>query len=346
MLNRRTLLLPSVLAITVAAFAVSSAYADGELNLYSSRHYDTDERLYSDFEEQTGIKINRIEDSADVLIERMTAEGANSPADVLLTVDAGRLYRADQAGLLQPIESAVLAERIPENLRNPDGKWYGFSQRARVIFYDENEVADPPQSYQDLADPKYAGKVCARSSSNIYMISLLAAIAEHVGEEAAQTWAQGLKDNLARDPEGGDTDQLRAVASGECDIAVSNTYYFARALGGDVDGLTGSTDMFGVVFPNQDSTGTHVNISGAGVATNAPNRDNAIAFLEYLASDSAQDYFADGNNEYPVVVGIPLADALSEMTPEGGFKADDLNLDVLGKNQALAVQIYDRIGYE
>ena len=345
MLRAKQFAFTSLVALTVLPLGFAPAQADGELNLYSSRHYDTDERLYSDFEEQTGITINRIEDKADVLIERMTAEGANSPADVLLTVDAGRLYRAVEAGLLQSVESDVLSDRIPESLTHDGGQWYGFSQRARVIFYDKNEVSEPPQTYQDLADPKYQGLVCARSSSNIYMISLLAAIIEHEGEEAAEAWAEGLKSNLARDPEGGDTDQLRAVASGECDIAVSNTYYFARALAGNVDGLTGSTDMFGIVFPNQDSTGTHVNISGAGIAVNAPNRDNAVKFLEYLASDSAQKYFSDGNHEYPVVEGVALAGTLMTMNPDG-FKADDLNLSVLGENQALAVQIYDRVGYK
>lgn len=346
MLNPKFFFLPSLIALTALPFGVAVAQDNGEVNLYSSRHYDTDERLYSDFEKETGIKVNRIEDKADVLIERMTAEGANSPADVLITVDAGRLYRADAAGLLEPVDSAVLKERIPAKLVGPDGKWHGFSQRARVIYYDKDKVSEPPQSYQDLADPKYKGQVCARSSSNIYMISLLAAIIEHHGEEAAEAWAKGLKDNFARDPEGGDTDQIRAVVSGECDIVIGNTYYFARALGGDVKGLTGSTDMVGVVFPNQDSTGTHVNISGAGLAKHAPNRENAVKFLEYLASDSAQKYFADGNNEYPVVEGIAIADALMKMTPDDGFKADDLNLSALGKNQALAVEIYDRIGYE
>lgn len=346
MVNSKLLVLPAVLALAFLPLATAMAQDGGEVNLYSSRHYDTDERLYSEFEEQTGIKINRIEDGADVLIERISAEGANSPADVLLTVDAGRLHRADAAGLLQPIESELLNQRVPENLRDPEGKWYGFSQRARVIFYDKNEVSDPPQSYQDLADPKYKGQICARSSSNIYMISLLASIIENQGAEAAEAWAKGLKDNLARDPEGGDTDQLRAVVSGQCGIAVSNTYYFARALSSEVDGLTGSTDMIGVIFPNQDSTGTHINISGGGVAINAPNRDNAIRFLEYLASDSAQKYFADGNNEYPVVEGVALAEPLMKMNPGDGFKADELNLDALGKNQAAAVQTYDRVGYE
>ena len=231
----------SPLALTIALLA-SSAHAEGEVNLYSSRHYDTDERLYTDFEEATGITINRIEGNADELIARMQAEGANSPADVLLTVDTSRLERAKDAGVLQSIESAVLEERVPGNLQDSDDQWFGFSQRARIIFYDKTEMTEPPRTYADLADPRYAGEICIRSSTNTYNQTLLASIIEHAGEDAAKAWAQGVKDNMARDPQGGDTDQLRAVVSGECNIAVSNTYYFARALAGGVDGLSDSTD--------------------------------------------------------------------------------------------------------
>lgn len=323
-----------------------AAQAAGEVNLYSSRHYDTDERLYSDFEEETGITVNRIEDDASVLIERIKAEGENSPADILLTVDAGRLYQADQDGLFQPVESEVLEERIPANLRHPDGHWFGFSTRARVIFYDKAKV-DPAdiQSYADLADPKLEGLVCTRSSSNIYMLSLLAALIDRWGEEQATEWARGLWNNRARDPEGGDTDQLRAIASGQCAIAVGNTYYYARALSKDVRGLANpeDTDRIGIVFPDQDGEGTHVNVSAGGVIANAPNRENAIRFLEYLASDSAQKYFADGNNEYPVVEGIEASSAVESL---GEFTADDLPLVVLGENQARAQAIYNEVGYE
>lgn len=317
--------------------------AQGEVNLYSSRHYDTDERLYSDFEKETGITINRIEGKADALIERIIAEGDNSPADVLLTVDAGRLWRADQEGLFQPVDSEVLEKRIPENLRHPDGHWFGFSKRARVIFYDKDRVEEPPQTYMDLADPKYKDLVCTRSSSNIYMLSLMAAMIDHHGEEKAKEWAEGMWANRARDPEGGDTDQLRAIASGACGIAVANTYYFARAIGGDVRNLTGQTDKIGIVFPNQDSTGAHVNISGGGVIKSAPNKENAVKFLEYLASDEAQKYFADGNNEYPVVEGIEPTAAVQQL---GSFKADDIDLTKLGINQPKAQKIYDEVGYE
>ena len=336
--------LAAIAALVVAL--PSGAMAAEVVNLYSSRHYDTDERLYSDFEAATGIAVNRIEDDASVLIERIKAEGENSPADVLLTVDAGRLYQADRDGMFQPIRSESLEARIPANLRHPDGHWFGFSTRARVIFYDKAKV-DPAdiQSYADLADPQFAGMVCTRSSSNIYMLSLLAALIERWGEEAARDWAQGVWNNRARDPEGGDTDQLRAIASGQCAVALANTYYFARALSQDVRGLANpqDTDRIGVVFPDQDGAGAHVNVSGGGVATHAPNRDNAIRFLEYLASDRAQRLFADGNNEYPAVPGVAPSPALQSL---GSFKADDLPLVVLGENQARAQAIYNEVGYQ
>jgi iron(III) transport system substrate-binding protein len=339
--NTRALaLLASVAAL--AAFA-APARAEGEVNIYSSRHYDTDERLYSDFTEATGIKINLIEGKEDELIERMKAEAANSPADVFITADAGRLWRADQAGLLSAVESEVLNERVPESLRHPEGHWFGISKRARVIFYDKDKVSEPPQTYAALADPKYKGLLCARSSSNIYMLSLLGAYIAHNGDEAAKAWAQGLKDNLARDPQGGDTDQLRGIVSGECGIAIANTYYFARGIAGQVDGLTEGIDKIGVVFPDQDGNGTHVNISGAGVTAHAPNRDNAVKLLEYFTSDSAQAYFANGNNEYPVVDGVAASSVVEGL---GSFKADTLNLNELGKNQARAQEIYNEVGYK
>ncbi len=324
---------------------VGQAQAAGELNLYSSRHYDTDERLYSQFEEKTGIKINRIEDKADALIARMKAEGKNSPADVLLTVDAGRLWRADQAGLLQPVKSETLDARIPQWLRHPDGHWYGFSQRIRILFYDKTKVNPMDIStYESLADPKLKDKVCTRSSGNIYMLSLMAAMIEHHGADKAKAWAEGMWNNRARDPAGGDTDQLRGIASGECAIAVSNTYYFARALRKQVRGLDeAAMAKIGWVFPNQDSTGSHANISGAGVAKHAPNRENAIKFLEYLASDAAQEYFSAGNDEYPAVMGVGLSDSVAKL---GIFRSDTVNLSALGKNQTQAQKLYDQIGYK
>lgn len=335
----------SFTTVLIASFALGqAAQAEGEVNLYSSRHYDTDERLYSEFEEQTGIRINRIEDSGSVLIERIKAEGENSPADVFLTTDAGRLWIAEEEGLFQSVDSDVLAERVPEHLRHPDGLWFGFSQRARVIFYDKERV-DPSEltSYEDLADPKWEGMICTRTSGNIYMLSLMAAMIEHLGEDGARDWAKGLWENRARDPEGGDTDQLRGIASGQCAIAVANTYYFARALHSDVENLSEHTDDIGVIFPNQDSTGTHVNISGGGVLKHAPNRENAAKFLEYLASESAQTYFSEGNDEYPVVEGVEMPETIASL---GDFEADDLNLTALGRNQAKAQEIYNEVGYQ
>jgi len=333
--------------LTVSALALMTAagsvVAEGEVNLYSSRHYDTDERLYSDFTDQTGIVINRIEGNADELIARMQAEGANSPADILLTVDTSRLERAKNAGVLQSIDSAVLEERIPDNLQDSDNQWFGFSQRARIIFYDKNDVSDPPMDYVSLADPKYKGMVCHRSSSNVYSQTLLSAVIENHGEEAAKGWAQGVVDNFARPPEGGDTDQLRALVSGECDISISNTYYFARAMRKSVDGLSDSLDMIGWVFPAQDAEGAHINLSGGGVAANAPNRDNAIAFLEYLASDSAQEYFSAGNDEYPVVASVGLSDSVASL---GEYTADDADLSAVAKNLTAAQKIFNEVDWE
>lgn len=331
------------LAALMCAAMAAPAFAGGEMNLYSSRHYDTDERLYSDFEEATGITINRIEGKADELLARIVAEGANSPADVFLTVDTSRLERAKDAGILQAIDSAVLEERIPSYLQSDENKWFGFSQRARIIFYDKNEVSDPPMTYLELADPKFKGMVCHRSSSNVYSQTLLAAIIENHGADKARAWAQGMVDNFARAPQGGDTDQLRGIVSGECDISVANTYYFARAIRKDVKGVSADREMIGWVFPSQDAEGAHMNLSGAGVAVNAPNKDNAVLFLEYLASDQAQKYFSDGNDEFPVVKGVPLSDSVTAL---GEFKADEVSLSAVAKNVPMAQKIFDQVGWE
>jgi iron(III) transport system substrate-binding protein len=333
----------TALAALIATGIAAEAQAEGELNLYSSRHYDTDERLYSDFTEQTGITINRIEGKADELIARMQAEGANSPADVLLTVDTSRLERAKDAGVLQATESALLEERIPSNLQDSDNQWFGFSQRARIIFYDKNDVPNPPMTYLDLADPAYKGMVCHRSSSNVYSQTLLSAVIENHGEEAATAWAQGFVDNFARDPQGGDTDQLRGLVSGECEISISNTYYFARSLRKDVKGVTSDIDMIGWVFPSQDAEGAHMNLSGAGVAANAPNKDNAVKFLEYLASEQAQVYFSAGNDEFPAVAGVPLSPSVAKL---GEFKADAVDLSAVAKNVPVAQKIFDTVGWK
>ena len=333
----------TVLVLALAGSIGSAATAEGELNLYSSRHYDTDERLYSDFTDATGITINRIEGKADELIARMQAEGANSPADVLLTVDTSRLERAKNAGVLQSLDSALLESVVPASLQDSDNQWFGLSQRARIFFYDKAEVANPPMTYLDLADPAYKGQVCIRSSTNTYNQTLLAAIVTHQGQEAATAWAQGVVANMARDPQGGDTDQIRGVVSGECEIAVSNTYYFARALRKQVDGVSESIDMLGWVFPDQDGNGAHVNLSGGGIAAHAPNRDNAVKFLEYLVSPQAQEYFSNGNDEFPVVAGVALADSVAAL---GEFKADDVSLSAVAKNLPVAQQIFNTVGWE
>ncbi|MGF1475645.1 MAG: Fe(3+) ABC transporter substrate-binding protein [Geminicoccaceae bacterium] len=323
--------------------SVGAAQAQ-ELNLYSSRHYETDEALYAEFQEQTGIKINRIEGEADELIERINAEGARSPADILITVDAGRLWRADQNDLFQPVSSPLLDERIPAELRHPDGHWFGFSQRARVIVHNP-EIVDGSliASYQDLTKPELEGQVCIRSSTNIYNLSLMASLIEHLGEEEALAWAEGVVANFARDPEGNDTAQIKAVAAGECGITLVNSYYVARLMNSDDPTDQEVADAVEVIFPNQDGRGTHVNISGAGVLANAPNRDAAVQFLEYLAQDQAQLYFANGNNEYPVVEAVdPENEALASL---GEFKADTLNVAVLGQNQADAQRLFDKAGW-
>ncbi|ATG37155.1 iron uptake protein FutA [Phaeobacter piscinae] len=333
----------TILAGALVAAVATSAAAEGELNLYSSRHYDTDERLYSDFEEATGITINRIEGKADELIARMSAEGANSPADILLTVDTSRLARAKNEGLLQAIDSDTLEARVPGYLQDADNQWFGFSQRARIIFFDKADVANPPKTYLDLADPAYKGQVCIRSSTNTYNQTLLASIVTHHGEEAATDWAKGVVANMARAPQGGDTDQLRGIVSGECEIAVGNSYYFARSIRKDVKGLSADRDMIGWVFPAQDSEGAHMNLSGGGVAVNAPNKDNAVKFLEYLASDQAQQYFSAGNDEYPAVPGVALAPSIAAL---GHFKPDDVQLSDVAKNIPTAQKIFNQVGWE
>jgi iron(III) transport system substrate-binding protein len=315
------------------------------VNVYSSRHYQTDEALYAGFTKATGIKVNRIEAGEDALIERIRNEGARSPADVLITVDAGRLWRAEQLGLFQPVKSAALEARVPENLREPGGHWFGFSMRARVIAYNKAKVRPGEiTSYEELAEPKWKGRVCMRSSTNLYNLSLMGALIDHLGEAQAEAWAKNVRANLAQEPKGGDTDQLKALAAGQCDVTVSNQYYYARLARSEKPEERQVAERVGIVFPNQATWGTHVNISGAGVLKHAPHREAAVKFLEYLASESAQRYFADGNNEWPVVRGVkvdnPVLNAL------GDFKRDRLNVAVLGKNQPSSQKIYDRVAWK
>ena len=329
------------LSVALAAHAQDNKV----LNLYSSRHYQTDEALYDNFTRQTGIRINRIEAGEDALIERVRNEGARSPADVLITVDAGRLWRAEQLGFFQPVKSAVLDARIPANLREPNGQWFGFSLRARLIAYNRAKVKPAEvANYEALAEPKWKDRLCMRSSTNVYNLSLMGAIIDHLGEARAEQWALAVKNNLARDPKGGDTDQLKSVAAGECDVTLSNQYYYARLLRSGKADEREIADKIGVVFPNQSSWGAHVNISGAGVMKHAPNREAAVKFLEYLASDEAQRYFAEGNNEWPVVAGVKIDNPVLKML--GGFRQDSLNVAVLGRNQPGSQKIYDRVAWK
>ena len=332
------------LAIVLSGLISPSGWGqDRVLNLYSSRHYQTDEALYTNFTRLTGIKINRIEGAEDALLERLKNEGRNSPADVLITVDVARLWRAQQMNLLEPVQSAVLDRRIPAHLREPAGHWYGFSKRARVIVYNK-QLVNPAdvQNYEDLAAAGMKGKVCTRSLSHVYNLSLMSALIDHLGEEKAQQWALGIKANLAREPKGGDTDQILSVAAGECLVALTNTYYYVRLASSKKPDERAAAEKVGVIFPDQKSYGTHINISGGGMLRHAPNRESAIRFLEYLASDEAQSYFANGNNEWPAVPNIRLQNpALAAL---GSFKEDRLNVGTLGQNQPLAQKAFNIVG--
>jgi iron(III) transport system substrate-binding protein len=326
-----------------AALSVAPGLAAEEVNLYSSRHYDSDVAMYERFTAETGIEVNLIEGDADQLIERIKAEGRNSPADLLITVDAGRLWRAEEAGLLQPVSSSVLNERIPASLRHPEGEWFGLSQRLRGIVYAKDRV-DPAEitTYQDLADPKWQGRICIRSSTNVYNQSLVASMIETLGAEQTEAWAQALVDNLARPPQGGDTDQIKAVAAGECDVAVVNHYYLVRLIKSEAEEDQAIAEEVGILFPNQDGRGAHANVSGAGVVATAPNRANAVLFLEYLTTPEAQAYFAQGNYEFPVVEGVKLDPVLEEW---GAIKTDDVNAAKYGENNPEAVKLMDRAGW-
>lgn len=341
------------LNIAAAIIAISSAMPthaqEKVLNLYSARHYQTDEQLYGNFTRQTGIRINRVEADDAALLERLRNEGKNSPADVIFLVDAARLYRAQAEGMFQPVQSRLLETRIPATLRSGDegrgAEWFGFSTRARIIVYNKVSVKreDVP-TYESLADPKNKGKVCTRSGSHPYMLSMIGAMIERNGEAATEQWARGMVANFARPPQGGDTDQIKSVASGECGVTVANTYYYARMLRSGKSEDREVINKVGFVWPNQQTTGTHINVAGGGVAKHAPHREAAVKFLEYLASDEAQAYFANGNNEWPVVVSATIKNpALESM---GKFKAESVPVSAIGRNQIAAQKILDRTGYK
>jgi iron(III) transport system substrate-binding protein len=312
--------------------------------VYSARSEELIKPALDRFSEETGIEVNLITESADALIRRIELEGANSPADVLLTVDAGRLFRAKEAGILAPLESEILTQRIPAAYRDPDNQWFGLSLRSRVIMFDKSRVsADEIASYEDLADPKWKGEVCIRSSGNIYNQSLLASLIEHLGEEATEAWAKGLVANMARRPQGGDRDQIRAAVAGQCKLAVSNTYYLAGMLNSSVAADVDVAKQVGVIWPNQADRGAHMNVSGAGMIKTSKNPNEAQRLIEFLSDDYAQQWYAEVNNEYSVRADIPVSATLQEF---GSFKADQLNLEALGKNNEAAVRLADRAGWQ
>lgn len=335
-----------VVGAFLGVFSRGEAVAqDKVLNLYTARHYQTDEAFYTEYSKATGIKVNRIEGGEDALFERIKAEGKNSPADVFLTVDVARLWRAAQAGIFAPVKSAVLDKRIPAPYRDPEAKWFGFSARARVIAYDRGKVRPGDLTrYEDLADPRWKGQICTRSSSHPYNLSLISSMILHLGEEKATEWAHGVAANLARPPRGGDTDQLRAVGVGECAIAISNHYYYVRLMRSQKPEDRAVVGKVGLVWPNQVDRGAHVNISGGGMLRHAPHRDAASKFLEYLASDEAQTLFAKGNNEWPAVKGVKTTNP--ELESFGQFKIDSVLLANLGKTQAVAQRVADKVGWK
>lgn len=314
------------------------------VNLYTDRHYDTDEVLYKSFTEETGIKVNVVKGKSDELIERLKREGKDTQADLLITADAGRLYRAKQEALLQKVTSNTLEASIPANLRDPGNEWFGLTKRARVIVYAKDRVKPGELStYEDLAGSRWKGKILVRSSSNIYNQSLLASFIDIHGEEWTKNWAAGVLANMARQPEGSDTDQATAVAAGEGDLAIINTYYLGRLLSSSNPEEKKIGEKLGVFFPDQDGTGTHINISGVGLTKYAKNKDNAIKFMEFLAGEKAQQQFAENNHEYPVNPKVKPSPLLRSW---GDFKTQDISLAKLGELNSKAAKIFDQVGWK
>lgn len=333
--------------IVAVALLLSSCFQKGDkqmVNIYSHRHYDIDREIYREFEKETGIQVNVLEDDADKLMVRLQNEGENSPCDILMTADAGRLLKAEQYGLLQSIKNQTLENNIPAHLRDVDGHWFGLTMRARVIVFNPAKISpDSIHNYEDLADPKYHGKLLMRSSDNVYNQSLVASFIAHSGYDSALVWAKAVVQNFARDPKGGDKDQVLAIAAGEGDITIANTYYIGRMLESSNEEEVKAAKSVYILFPNQHNRGTHINISGAGITKNAPNKENAIKLLEYLTSDKIQARYAAGNAEYPVKTGVEIPAVLKNW---GDFKKDSLSLSMFGKYQEDALRIFNESGWK
>jgi iron(III) transport system substrate-binding protein len=340
------------IACLLAIISTSARAQEQVLNVYSARHYPTDEALYANFTKATGVKLNRVDADDAGILARLKAEGTASPADIILLVDASRLWRGEIDGLFQPIRSKVLEDAIPPQLRgkpNATGEtpWFGFSTRARVIVYDKLRVKkEDVDTYEKLGDPRNKGKLCIRSGSHPYNLSLFGSVTEHLGEVSTEQWLKGMVANMARSPKGGDTDQIKGAASGECGIAVTNTYYLARIMRSNTAEDQAIMEKVGVVFPNQSSWGTHVNIAGGAMARNAKHTVNAIQFLEYLASAPAQDHFANGNNEWPVAKGVKVSNPALQAMTGGSFKSETIPISVVGMNQVKVQQMLDRVGFK
>jgi len=344
---RRPLLAATLLALVVSACGEPTRQTPGEpageLNLYTARHYDADLQLYRMFEEKTGIRINRIDGRPDQLMARMQTEGSTSPADVFVAADAGALWRAQEAGLLQPVTSAALTAAIPANLRDPQGHWFGLARRARVVAYDTTKVRpDEVDTYEEIVSPRFRGKLCIRSSDSVYNLSLVGALIEAWGPQKAGDWVKGVVANMARPPEGGDRDQIRAVAAGVCEITVTNTYYYIRMANGEDAADRAVTQRVKLAFPSLGEAGTHVNVSGGGVARHAPNRANAIRFLEFLATPEAQAIFATANNEFTAANGVANP---APVDAYAGFRANPMSVTVYGRRQAEAQSLMTTAGW-
>ncbi len=352
MIKRAPIFTGLALAAATLFGAMGSASAQEQIvNLYSARHYQTDEALFADFTKSTGIKVNRVDSDDAGILARLKAEGAASPADVIMLVDAARLGKGDADGLFKPIKSAVLEAAIPAQLRARESAegttWFGFSTRARIVVYDKLKVKKADvDTYEELADPKNKGLLCTRSGSHPYNLSLFSAVTEHLGAAKTEEWLKGLVANMARPPTGGDTDQIKSVASGECGVALTNSYYLARIMRSSAPEDRLVAERVGVVFPNQQSWGTHVNIAGAAVAKNAKNTANAVKFMEYLATPAAQNHFANGNNEWPAVTSVKLSNPALQAMTGGSFKSETIPISAVAANQTKVQQMLDRVGYK